>query len=118
MQHLVLHKIDIHRSYCNLYTYVYNRNMNTAFTKVPKTIGVSGFRAALAENLAKAKKSPLFIADRKGDDSFVLLSTEAYNKLVDAWEDEQDGLELQRLIKANKGKKLIPWEKVRDSARR
>lgn len=92
--------------------------MNTTFTKVPKTLGVSGFRADLARNLARAKKSPLIISDRKGGESYVVLGADAYNKLLELWEDEQDGLELARLIKANKGKKLIPWEKVRDSVRR
>jgi len=87
--------------------------MNTIFAKVPKTIGVSDFRADLADNLAKAKKSPLIITDRKGGESFVVLAADAYNKLVESWEDEQDGLELDRLIKLNKGKKFIPWEKVR-----
>jgi len=92
--------------------------MNTTFTKVPKTLGVSGFRANLARNLARARKSPLIISDRKGGESYVVLGADAYNELMELWEDEQDGLELARLIKANKGKKLIPWEKVRDSARR
>jgi len=92
--------------------------MNTIFTKIPKTIGVSSFRSALANNLAKARKSPLIISDRRGGESYVVLGADAYNELMELWEDEQDGLELARLIKANKGKKLIPWEKVRDSARR
>lgn len=91
--------------------------MNTTFTKVPKMVGVSSFRADLARNLARAKKSPLIISDRKGGESYVVLGASTYNKLLELWEDEQDGLELARLIKANKGKKLIPWEKVRDSAR-
>ena len=91
--------------------------MNTTFTKVPKTLGVSGFRADLARNLARAKKSPLIISDRKGGESYVVLGADAYNELIELWEDEQDGLELARLIRANKGKKLIPWEKVRDSVR-
>ncbi len=92
--------------------------MNTVFTKVPKTLGISDFRASLAGNLAKAKKSPLVITDRKGGESYVVLGANTYNKLLELWEDEQDGLELARLIRANKGKKLIPWEKVRDSVRR
>ena len=100
---------------CNLYTYVYNRGMNTSFTKVPKTLGVSGFRADLARNLARAKKSPLIISDRKGGESYVVPGANAYNELMELWEDMQDGPELMRLIKANKGKKFIPWEKVRDS---
>jgi len=89
--------------------------MNTKFTKVPKTIGVSSFRSALADNLAKAKKSPLIISDRKGGESYVVLGADAYNELMELWEDLQDGPELMRLIKSNKGKKFIPWEKVRDS---
>lgn len=104
--------------HCILYAYVYNRRMNATFTRVPKTVGVSGFRANLARNLARAKKSPLIISDRKGGESYVVLGADAYNKLLELWEDERDGLELARLIKANKGKKLIPWEKVRDSAHR
>lgn len=93
---------------------MYNRDMNTTFIKVPQTIGVSGFRAALAQNLARAKKTPLIITDRKGGESYVVLSTKAYNELVELWEDEQAGRTLARLIKENKGKKLIPWEHVRD----
>lgn len=88
-------------------------SMNTTFAKVPKTIGVSSFRSALADNLAKAKKSPLIISDRKGGESYVVLGADAYNELMELWEDEQAGRTLARLIKENKGKKLIPWEKVR-----
>ncbi|MBI4088757.1 hypothetical protein HY415_01545 [Candidatus Kaiserbacteria bacterium] len=87
--------------------------MNTTFTKVPKTLGVSDFRAGLAGHLAKAKKSPLIVSDRKGGESYVVLGADAYNELMELWEDEQAGRTLARLIKENKGKKLIPWEKVR-----
>ena len=59
--------------------------MNTTFTKVPKTLGVSGFRANLARNLARAKKNPLIISDRKGGDTFVVISLDAYNELVEIW---------------------------------
>lgn len=87
--------------------------MTMAFVKVPKTLGVSDFRASLAEHLARAKKSPLIIADQRGGESYVVLSSDAYNKLVEVYEDEQDSRELAQLIKANKGKKFISWEKVR-----
>lgn len=83
------------------------------FTKVPMTLGVSDFRASLADNLAKAKKSPIVIADKKGGDSFVVLSANAYNKLVEVWEDEEDARELASLVEKNKGKKFIPWAEVR-----
>ena len=87
--------------------------MNTTFTKVPKTIGVSGFRAALASNLARAKKSPIIISDRKGGASYVVLGADAYNELMELWEDEQAGRTLARLIKKNKGKKFYPLESLR-----
>lgn len=87
--------------------------MKTTFTKVPKTLGISDFRAGLAGHLADAKKSPLIISDRKGGESYVVLGATAYNELMELWEDEQAGRTLARLIKENKGKKLIPWEKVR-----
>lgn len=68
--------------------------MTTTFAKVPKTLGISDFRSSLADNLARAKKSPLIIADQRGGESYVVLSADAYNKLVEAYEDEQDSLEL------------------------
>ncbi len=87
--------------------------MNTTFAKVPKTLGVSDFRAALASNLAKAKKSPLIISDRKGGESYVVLGANAYNELMELWEDEQTGRTLARLIKENKGKKFYSLESLR-----
>ena len=96
-----------------MYAYMYNRRMNAILTKVPKTLGVSEFRAGLADHLAAAKRAPVIVSDRRGGGTFVLLDEDVYNKLLDAWEDIEDGKELARLIKANKGKKFIPWEKVR-----
>ncbi|OGG77928.1 hypothetical protein A3A36_02555 [Candidatus Kaiserbacteria bacterium RIFCSPLOWO2_01_FULL_52_12b] len=57
--------------------------MNTTFTKMPKTISISEFRATLATSLKKVKKTPLIILDRRGGESYVLLSMEMYNELVD-----------------------------------
>lgn len=74
--------MDIQRAGCNLYRYVYNRDMNTTFTKVPKTISISELRAALAASLKGAKKAPIVILDRRGGESYVLLSMEMYNELV------------------------------------
>lgn len=87
--------------------------MNTIFAKIPKTIGVSSFRSALADNLAKAKKAPLIISDRKDGESYVVLSADAYNELLELWEDEQAGRTLARLIKENKGKKFYSLESLR-----
>lgn len=60
--------------------------MNTTFAKVPKTIGVSDFRAGLAGHLANAKKTPIIILDRRGGESHIVLSLEAYNELVEIWQ--------------------------------
>ena len=88
--------------------------MNTVtFQKVQKAIDVSDFRAAMATHLAGAKKQPLVVSARRGGDSFVVLSIDAYNTLVEAWEDERDSQELVRLVALQKGKKLIPWERVK-----
>lgn len=57
--------------------------MNTTFAKVPKTISISELRANLATNLARTKKTPLVIIDRRGGESYVLLSMEMYNELVE-----------------------------------
>ncbi len=57
--------------------------MNTAFTKVPKTISISEFRATLAESLKSARKAPLIILDRRGGESYVVLSMMMYNELVE-----------------------------------
>ena len=57
--------------------------MNTTFAKVPKTISVSEFRATLAASFKRAKKAPLIILDRRGGESYVVLSLEMYNELVD-----------------------------------
>jgi PHD/YefM family antitoxin component YafN of YafNO toxin-antitoxin module len=83
------------------------------FQKVHKSVDVSDFRAAMASHLAKAKHTPLVVSARRGGESFVVLSVEAYNKLVEAWEDEMDAKELARLVRLNKGKKLVPWERIK-----
>jgi hypothetical protein len=84
------------------------------FQKIPVTIGTSEFRADLKNNFAKAKKEPVIISEKRGGDSFVLLSQIMYNKLVEAYEDELDSRKLMRLVEANKGKRLIPWNKVKE----
>lgn len=84
------------------------------FTKIQKIVGVSDFRASLSTYLKKAKENPVIITANKGDEPFVLLSADAYNKLVEARELEIDSRELAKLIKEDNGKE-IPWEKIRRS---
>lgn len=97
-----------------MYVYMYNRRMDTILAKIPKTIAVSEFRAGLAKHMAAAKKAPIVIADRRGGETFVLLDADLYNEMCEQIEDELAGRTLARLIKENEGKKLIPWEEVRD----
>ncbi|HEV8666224.1 MAG TPA: type II toxin-antitoxin system Phd/YefM family antitoxin [Candidatus Paceibacterota bacterium] len=78
-----------------------------AFQKVQKSIDISDFRAAMASHLKKAKSKPLVVSARRGGDSFVVLSVDAYNKLVEAWEDEMDAKELAHLRALQKGKKWV-----------
>ncbi len=62
--------------------------MNTVtFQKIEKPVGVSDFRAALSAHLAKAKTKPLIVSARRGGGSFVILSVDTYNKLVEKRED-------------------------------
>ena len=83
------------------------------FTKIPKSVGVSEFRADMSGYLSKAKKKPLVLTQKRGDDLFVVLSAEAYNKLIEEKEDAEDAIELSRLVEEYKDQELIPWEKVR-----
>ncbi|OGG79809.1 hypothetical protein A3A39_00890 [Candidatus Kaiserbacteria bacterium RIFCSPLOWO2_01_FULL_54_13] len=84
---------------------------NLSFQKVEKTVGLSDFRASLATHLAKAREKPLIVSARRSEDSFIVLSVDAYNALVEVRENEIDSRELVRLVKANKGKKRIPWKR-------
>lgn len=86
-----------------------------AFQKVHKSVDVSDFRAAMASHLAKAKHAPLVVSARRGGDSFVVLSVDAYNKLVETWEDEQDAKELERLVRTSSKdkKKWVEWKTIK-----
>lgn len=87
--------------------------MNTIFQKVQKAVDISDFRAAMASHLAGAKKKPLVVSARRGGDSFVVLSIDAYNTLVEAWEDEQDARELERLVHTSSKKGWVEWKSLK-----
>lgn len=75
------------------------------FQKIEKPIGVSDFRASISMYLKKAKSKPLVISTNRGEELFVVLSVDTYNKMVEAMEDYEDAMELDRLVRENKGKK-------------
>lgn len=80
------------------------------FQRVEKMVRVSDFRASLSSYLRKAKSKPLVVAADRGGEPFVVLSADAYNRLIEAREDEMDSRELERLARG-KGKKLVEWRK-------
>lgn len=81
------------------------------FQRIDKRIGVSKFRTAMPRYLRYAKEKPLVIAGRRGDEPYVVMSAEMYNKLVEAREDTIDAETLARLVKENSGRKKISWKK-------
>lgn len=80
-----------------------------AFNKIESMVGVSDFRAAISSYLRKARVKPLVVATGRGMEQFVVLSADAYNRLIEAREDAIDARELERLVK--KGGKMRPWKK-------
>jgi prevent-host-death family protein len=78
-------------------------------------VRISDFRSSLSMYLKKVKYDPIVISPQKGGEPFVLLSAGSYNKLVEERELEIDSKELVRLVKENKGKKGIPWARIRRS---
>ena len=85
--------------------------MTVSFAKIPIAKSVSHFRANLARELSRARKSPVVIGDRRGGETFVVLSAEAYNKLVEAREDARDARTLVCLVREAKGKKRVAWKR-------
>lgn len=83
----------------------------TSFQRIEKPIGISDFRSAMARSFARAKTQPLVVSARRGEDSFVVLSVDAYNKLIEERENTIDSRELSRLVKEQKGKKRILWKR-------
>lgn len=79
--------------------------------KVQKHIGVAEFRRDLSGYLRRAKKVPVII-DTPHDDTRVLVDAAFYDRLVEAYEDEQDAKLLTRLVKEQKGEKGVPLEKL------
>ncbi len=89
------------------------------FNKVQKTIPSSYFRANLAKTLLRAKKEPLVITTERGLDQYIILGVDAYNKMIEAYEDKMDSKLLTRLMAEHKksGEKFIPWEDVKKKSR-
>jgi PHD/YefM family antitoxin component YafN of YafNO toxin-antitoxin module len=77
------------------------------FQTIPKAVGVSRFRASIPLYLKKAQERPLVITARRGTLPFVVLSADAYNKLVEMRENAIDAHELARLVKRDK--RMISW---------
>ena len=81
------------------------------FQKIEKTIGVSNFRADMPAHLRRAKQEPLVITTRRGDEPYVVMSADTYNKLVEMREDALDARLLATLVREDKNKKKIAWKR-------
>jgi PHD/YefM family antitoxin component YafN of YafNO toxin-antitoxin module len=75
-------------------------------TKIHETIRSSDLRKNLARYLKKAGGAPVVISTDRGGDSRVMISSAAYNKLVETYEDYLDSRELARLVKDGSGKRV------------
>jgi PHD/YefM family antitoxin component YafN of YafNO toxin-antitoxin module len=82
-------------------------------TKIHKTIASSDLRRDLALHLKNADKEPVIISKNRGRGANVLLSTAAYNTLVDAYEELTDSRELISLVSKETGKR-VEWTQIKN----
>lgn len=82
-------------------------------TRIHKTIASSDLRRDLATHLKHADKEPVIISKNRGRGMNVLLSSVAYNELVDAYEELNDSRELISLVKNESGKR-VSWSQVKN----
>lgn len=75
-------------------------------TKVHNFIQASELRKNLSKYLKASKKEALVISTERGGEVRVLLDSTLYNRLVEAYEDEMDADELERLAKKDNGKRI------------
>ena len=81
-------------------------------TKVQKYINVADFRKNLSRHLKNAKNNPLVISTNRGKDTRVVLDTDLYNELVEAYENQIDSECLVKLVKTDERGK-ISWGKIK-----
>jgi PHD/YefM family antitoxin component YafN of YafNO toxin-antitoxin module len=72
-------------------------------TKVPKTVRTSDLRKDLAKYMREAAIEPIVISTDRGGDSRVLLGSDLYNTLVEAYEDLADRATLEERIAKDDG---------------
>ena len=71
-------------------------------TKIPDIVRISELRKNLARYIKESAKNPVVISTDRGGDSRVLLGSELYNKLVDAY----DRNEIEHLVAKDDGKRV------------
>ena len=82
-------------------------------TKIPKTIQSSELRKNLARYLKASDKAPVFVSKERGSSTSVLISSDIFNKFVEAYEDAIDARDFMELKKNDDGVR-IPWSVVKD----
>lgn len=82
-------------------------------TKIPKTIQSSELRKNLARYLKASDKAPVFVSKERGSATSVLISSDIFNKFVEAYEDAIDARDILEWKKNDDGVR-IPWSVVKD----
>ena len=73
------------------------------YTKMQKQISITDFRRNMASYFKRAGKKPIFLSGGRSGEPRVVLGMDLYNKFLEAYEDEQDARELERLVREDKG---------------
>lgn len=81
-------------------------------TKVHNSIQATDFRKNLAKYLKASKKNPLVISVDRGGETRVIMNSALYNLLIEAYRDDVDAIELERLIAEDTGER-IAWRDVK-----
>ncbi len=80
-------------------------------TKVQKQIKVAELRSNLAKYLDLSSTEPVVVSAGRSDGSRVLLDSELYNHLLEAYENQQDAKKLQAL--RSEGEGTVSWSQIK-----
>jgi len=74
--------------------------------KIPKIVRASELRQNLSHYIKQSANQPVVISTERGGGSRVLLGSDFYNKLVEAYEDVEDRKELERRVLKDDGSRV------------
>lgn len=86
-------------------------------TKIPKTVPVAELRRNLAKYLNLSSSEPVVVSAGRGDGARVLLDSELYNHLLEAYEDQRDADVLRALREEQEQEQgqgeVVSWAEVK-----